>query len=119
ESGDMSLSLKYRTRRGATVVAVVSLMVSLAFGLSPGVAATSKTMVLVAQGKPSELRFELSRTSVPVGQVTFKVVNKGHVAHDFKICASPKGGSANACTGIVTKLLRPGRSATLSYAFKK
>jgi uncharacterized cupredoxin-like copper-binding protein len=80
-------------------------------------AANKATTVSVTAGKPSEFRFELSKKSMPIGAVTFKVVNKGHLPHDFKICT--KGGTANTCTGKTTKLLSPGQSATLTYTFKK
>jgi uncharacterized cupredoxin-like copper-binding protein len=45
------------------------------------------------------------------------VTNKGSVAHDFKVCASSKGGSANFCVGKVTKQISPGSSATLTVTF--
>jgi uncharacterized cupredoxin-like copper-binding protein len=56
----------------------------------------------------SEYKFKLSATSVAKpGSVTFKVTNKGHVAHDFQI---------NKKT---TALLQPGKSATLVVKFAK
>jgi nitrite reductase (NO-forming) len=51
--------------------------------------------------------------------VTFKVKNGGNLPHDFKICASNKGGTANTCKGTVTKMISPGQSATLKYTLKK
>jgi len=50
--------------------------------------------------------------------VTFKVKNGGALPHDFKVCSSPKGGSANSCAGRSTPLLSPGQSATLTVTFK-
>jgi nitrite reductase (NO-forming) len=50
--------------------------------------------------------------------VTFRLTNGGSLPHDFKVCASAKGGTANSCTGKVTKLVSPGRSTTLTYTFK-
>ena len=55
----------------------------------------------------TELKSKLSRTKVPLGTVVFKVVNKGKVAHDFKIA------------GKKTPLIKPRRSATLKVVFKK
>ena len=55
----------------------------------------------------SEFKFKLSRKTAPVGTVVFKVVNKGKIAHDFKI------------NGKKTPLLKPGKSATLKVVFKK
>ena len=59
------------------------------------------TNVAVTAGKPSELKFTLSKKSVAKGAVTFKVTNRGALAHDFRIA------------GKKTKLLRSGQSATL------
>jgi uncharacterized cupredoxin-like copper-binding protein len=56
----------------------------------------------------SEYKFKLSATSVAKpGSVTFKVTNKGHVAHDFSIDHKS------------TALLSPGKSATLVVKFAK
>lgn len=82
-------------------------------------AAMTVTKVAVSAGKPSEFRFVLSRKAVPLGTVAFTVTNKGVLPHTFKVCSSPKGGSANACSGKVTKTLDPGQKATLTYVFKK
>jgi nitrite reductase (NO-forming) len=60
----------------------------------------------------------VSTKTVTHGSVTFEVTNGGQIPHDFKICASAKGGTANACTGTVTKLLSPGASAALTHTFK-
>src|SRR5690242_10700184 len=53
--------------------------------------ATSKVTVLtVTAGKPSELAFKLSKSSmVPAGTITFKVTNMGVAFHNFKLCAKP------------------------------
>lgn len=67
-------------------------------------AAASTTITVAA----SEFKFVLSKTSLPKpGSVTFKVTNKGHVPHDFKI------------NGKKTKLLSPGQSASLPIKFSK
>jgi len=98
---------------GVALVAVLALVLAALAG-----AATRATTVTVTAGKPSEFGFKLSTKTVKHGAVTFKVRNGGAIPHDFKICASAKGGTANACTGKVTKLLSPGQSATLTYTFK-
>jgi uncharacterized cupredoxin-like copper-binding protein len=100
------------------VLAVLTLAALGVAGLLAGVlagqggaapAAAAKTVTInVTIGKPSEFRFTLSKRSVPVGTtVVFKVVNKGKSAHDFKI------------NGKKTKLLQPGKSATLRMKFTK
>jgi uncharacterized cupredoxin-like copper-binding protein len=101
----------------ATACAALIPMLTLILPAGAG-AATHATTVSVTAGKPSEFGFQLATKTVRHGSVTFKVTNGGNIPHDFKICASANGSSANACTGTVTKLLSPGASATLTYSFK-
>jgi len=98
---------------GISAAAAIGLIVPAA-----AAAARTETAVNVTAGKPSELRFTLSKKTFPHGAVAFKLTNAGALAHDLKICASPKGGSANSCTGKVTRLIGPGQSVTLTYTFK-
>jgi uncharacterized cupredoxin-like copper-binding protein len=84
--------------------------------------ASSKVSVIaVTAGKPSELAFKLSKTSmVPAGTVTFKVTNMGVAFHNFKICTIPVPGAAgakNVCFGKGTPILKHGQSATLTVSF--
>jgi nitrite reductase (NO-forming) len=78
----------------------------------------STTRVTVTAGKPTEFGFRLSKKTVPRGKVTFTVRNGGTIGHDFKVCSRPKGGAANACKGTGTKVIDPGRSATLTVTFR-
>jgi uncharacterized cupredoxin-like copper-binding protein len=55
----------------------------------------------------TDLKFTLSRRSVPMGTVIFTVTNKGKLSHDFKIA------------GKKTPRLLPGHSATLRITFSK
>lgn len=98
---------------GVALVAILALVLPALAG-----ATTRATTITVTAGKPSEFRFQLSAKSFKHGTVTFKVRNSGSLPHDFKICASSKGGTANACTGKTTKQLSHGASATLTYTFK-
>jgi uncharacterized cupredoxin-like copper-binding protein len=70
-------------------------------------AAPNASTVTVTAGKPSELKFTLSKTSVPAGSVTFTVTNKGKSTHDFKIA------------GKKTAQLRPGKTTKLTVTLKK
>ncbi len=81
--------------------------------------ARAATVVNVVAGKPSEFKFTFSVKSVKHGAVTFKVTDKGALPHTLKICSSPKGGTANSCTGKATKTISPGSSATLAVTFPK
>ena len=55
----------------------------------------------------TDLKFTLSRRSVPMGSVIFTVTNRGKLSHDFKIA------------GKKTPRLLPGHSATLRITFSK
>ena len=81
--------------------------------------ATPTTKLTVNAGSPTEFNFTLSKTSVPLGTVTFTITNKGTIPHDFKLCSSPKGGLANTCTGRVSALVSSGASTTLTIKFTK
>jgi hypothetical protein len=71
------------------------------------------TVITVVAGKPSELRFQLSKsTKLKIGTYTFKVTNKGLGFHTFKFCTAPvKTAAKNTCVGKVTKTLHPGQTA--------
>jgi uncharacterized cupredoxin-like copper-binding protein len=73
-----------------------------ASGTPQRAAVTTKVTVLA-----SEFKFKLSRKTVPVGVVIFRVVNKGKIKHDFKI------------HGKKTPLIKAGKSATLKVVFSK
>ena len=102
--------------RMVSVAAAVALTVVAAAGAHSQ--STQAKVVTVTAGKPSEFGFALSTKVVQHGAVTFKVKNGGALPHDFKVCSSPKGGSANSCAGRSTPLLSPGQSATLTVTFK-
>ena len=68
---------------------------------------TAATTVAVTAGKPTEFRYTLSTLTVPTGTVTFRVVNRGAIAHDFKIA------------GKKTPSLARGKTATLKATFTK
>jgi uncharacterized cupredoxin-like copper-binding protein len=55
----------------------------------------------------TDFKFKLSKSSVQAGTVVFTVVNKGQVAHDFKIA------------GKKTPLIKPGKSAKITVKFTK
>jgi uncharacterized cupredoxin-like copper-binding protein len=91
-------------RKFFAATAVASLAV--AGAALAGAERTGATAVAVTAGKPTELRFTLSKKSVPKGAVAFRVTNRGSLAHDFRIA------------GKKTKLLASGKSATLSVVLK-
>jgi uncharacterized cupredoxin-like copper-binding protein len=93
-----------KSRKVAALVAVAlgSLVVTVA-----ALGSSSKTAVTVTAGKPSELKFTLSKKTAVKGVVSFAVTNKGKLAHDFKIA------------GKKTKLLKAGTRATLTVTIAK
>jgi uncharacterized cupredoxin-like copper-binding protein len=98
------------SRRAFAVVAVVAglaLAAPLAsLAADTGTTARQATTVTVTAGKPTEFHFTLSKATVPKGSVTFKIVNKGKLAHDFKIA------------GKKSKMVQPGKSTTLKVTLK-
>jgi len=93
-------------------LAVAALAAGLVWALPAGAHHASRvaarvSSVNVTQGKPSEFHFVLSKKTVPKGTVTFLVINKGALPHDFKI------------NGHKTKLLSPGQAQTLKVTFLK
>jgi uncharacterized cupredoxin-like copper-binding protein len=82
-------------------VAAVSVFTVVAYAGQNHANATTITV------KATEFKFTLSKKSAPHGKVTFKVTNKGHLKHDFKI------------NGKKTSMISPGKSATLTVTLKK
>jgi uncharacterized cupredoxin-like copper-binding protein len=99
-----------RGRWLAVSAALASLALAVPFAATAaGTAATATraTTVKVTAGTPTEFHFTLSKKSVAKGVVTFKVTNRGKLAHDFKIA------------GKKSKMVQPGKSTTLKVTLKK
>jgi uncharacterized cupredoxin-like copper-binding protein len=67
----------------------------------------SRSATTTVTVRASEFKFVLSKKRAPKGTVFFKVINKGTIAHDFKI------------NGKKTRLLQRGKSTTLKVVFSK
>lgn len=96
----LPLSLAARVTSAAALLAVVGVVAAPALGSRTHATATAVTVTA------TEFKFKLSKTSVSHGSVTFTLVNKGHVGHDFKI-----GGKK-------TPVVKPGKSAKLTVTLK-
>jgi uncharacterized cupredoxin-like copper-binding protein len=96
----LPLSLAARFTSAAALLAVVGVVAAPALGARTHATATAVTVTA------TEFKFKLSKTSVPHGSVTFTLVNKGKVPHDFKI-----GGKK-------TPLVKPGKTAKLTVTLK-
>jgi uncharacterized cupredoxin-like copper-binding protein len=91
-------------RRLSAVLAVLAAVVGITASSVLGAhARTAGTITVTA----SEFKFALSAKSAKAGKVTFKVVNKGALQHDFSIA------------GKKTPMLSKGKSATLTVTIKK
>lgn len=95
--------MRFSTRVASVAASVIALGAVSAPALAAHTQAKGTSITVTA----SEFKFKLSATSAKAGTVTFKVVNKGKLPHDFKI-----GGKK-------TPLLNPGKSTTLKVALKK
>jgi uncharacterized cupredoxin-like copper-binding protein len=96
----------------ALVLAALGLVGACAGILLPGseaapTAAAAKSATTRVTVNAFEFGYKLSRRSVPTGTVIFRVVNKGKIAHDFKIA------------GKKTPNIAPGKSATLRVNITK
>lgn len=83
-------------------VALAALVAAAPIAARP-TAATATTVTVTMK----EFKFILSKKIVPHGTVTFKLVNKGKVKHDFKIA------------GKKSKLIAPGKTGKLIVTLKK
>jgi len=90
----------YRFSLTLSLLAVLGVLAAPALGARAHSTATTVTVTA------TEFKFKLSKLTVPHGSVTFTVVNKGKVAHDFKIA------------GKKTALIKPGKSAKLTVTLK-
>ena len=108
---DFASQNRFRAMLGLVSLGVAGLLVALfAMPVAAGPTSAAKATHAAATTvtvTATEFKFKLSKTKVPVGKVTFKVVNRGKISHDFKIA------------GKKTPLLKPGKSATLTVTFKK
>ena len=94
-------------KRIVSLVAALAVAAVTVFAVVAYAGPSTATGTTVKVAAKDTFRFTLSRKSAPHGKVTFKVTNRGHIKHDFKI------------NGKKTKLLGPGKSATLIVTLKK
>lgn len=92
--------------RKGSLIAVLATLAALVAAVA-AFGQPSATAVAVTAGKPAEFKFTLSKKTVPKGLVSFKVTNRGMIAHDFKIA------------GKKTAALKTGKTQTISVRFAK
>lgn len=93
------------SRRLVSLAAVAASAAAAAFALAGGSPAAHASSSIRVSAK--EFSFKLKPSKGHAGSVTFRVVNKGHLTHDFKIA------------GKKTKLLKPGKSQSITVHLKK
>src|ERR671937_3137571 len=95
-----------KTIRIAFALAAASVLVVLAVA-PPASGRPDSAKATTVTVKMKEFKFILSRTSVPHGRITFKLVNIGKLAHDMRI-----GGKTSA-------KIQPGKTGTFVVTLKK
>ena len=95
--------MRFSTR----VATVVAALIALAAVAAPAFAQRSHATGTTVTVTSTEFKFKLSTASVKAGAVTFKLVNKGGLGHDFKIA------------GKKTAVIGHGKTATLTVTLKK
>jgi uncharacterized cupredoxin-like copper-binding protein len=101
-------SMSRRTAYGALFALLAALSLSvIALPALAQAQATAHTAAASVSVTATEFHFKLSKSSAAAGKVTFKVANKGHLSHDFKIA------------GHKTALIAAGKSATFTVTLKK
>jgi uncharacterized cupredoxin-like copper-binding protein len=96
----------HRLSLAARLMSAATLLVVLGALAVPALGARSHANVATVTVTATDFKFKLSKTVVPHGKVTFTVVNKGKIQHDFKI------------NGKKTALISKGKSAKLTVTFK-
>ena len=82
-------------------------LVAAAPGTARPTAATATTVTV----KMTEFKFVLSKKVVPHGKVTFKLVNKGKLGHDFSIAGKKSPVVGKGKTKLFTVTLKAGKLA--------
>ena len=104
EAGPVRRYLPVFLATALVIAAILALRPAAARPATDAEAATTATGVTVVM---KEFRFVLSTRSVRTGTVTFRLVNHGHLAHDFKIA------------GKKSPLIGPGKHGLLRVVFRR
>ena len=95
--------LRLKLSTGVILAALVAVLAVTPMAVARMHAAAATTVTV----KASEFKFVLSTKTARHGVVIFKVTNKGHTAHDFKIA------------GKKTKIIKPGKTTSLTVTLNK
>jgi len=95
--------LRLKLSTGIVLAALIAVLGVTSIALARTQTAAAKIVTV----KATEFHFALSTRTARHGLFIFKVTNRGHVKHDFKIA------------GKKTPLISPGKTATLKVTIKK
>jgi uncharacterized cupredoxin-like copper-binding protein len=90
------------------VAGAIGAAIFLAFSPFAG-AGSSRTTATTVKVTAKEYKFILSRKSAPHGKVTFKIINKGALKHDFKIAGKKIPQIGHNKTKTLTVTLKKGK----------
>lgn len=93
-------------RLSSRVAFVAATVIVLGTIAAPALAERSRARATAITVTASEFKFKLSSAAARAGRVTFTVVNRGKLPHDFKIA------------GKKTPMLKPGKSAKVIVLLK-
>ena len=85
-------------------VALATLVAAAPVAAGPSAAAATTVNVTM-----KEFKFTLSKAKVPHGKVTFKLINKGKIPHDFAIAGKKSKSIAAGKTGTLIVMLKAGK----------
>jgi len=112
------MQLRHRLLALAALAGVIALVAAL-----PALAGSSTkkaTIVKVSVTKTTEFHFVVVPKTVKHGLITFTITNNGTLPHDFELCTSNKGGTADKCVGKkVPALISPGQTCKLTVNLTK
>lgn len=91
----------------ALAVLAAAVLVAAPMSSSAATSRTKTTRVRVIMGHPGVFEFVLSKKRVAKGRVIFTLVNRGQIAHDFKIDRKK------------SKMIQPGKTGSLTVVFRK
>jgi len=112
------MQLRHRLLALAALAGVIALVAAL-----PALAGSSSkkaTIVKVSVTKTTEFHFVVVPKTVKHGLITFTITNNGNLPHDFELCSSNKGGTADKCVGKkIPALISPGQTGKLTVNVTK
>ena len=112
--------LRSRSAVLLVVVGLVAVAVPVALAAHTFSSAASPATIAVTLGMPHETTLKVTPSKITASPAVFTVTNKGKLSHSFKVCTKANTGAkatATTCTGVATKKIAPGKTASLTVKF--